>query len=94
VSPLARIVGAGGLAFVLAACAAAANTPEQELAYARWARCGAPYTQLERVDVDGRITFLFSNSATRLDVEQCLADAARAGSALPAPLAVRPVGGP
>jgi hypothetical protein len=93
VSPLPRIVGAGWLAFVLAACAAA-NTPEQELAYARWARCGAPYTQLERVDVDGRITFLFSNSATRLDVEQCLADAARAGSALPEPRAVRPVGGP
>ncbi len=77
----------------LTACATA-NTPSQSLAYDRWARCGAPYTELERVDLDGRITFLASNSADRQAVLQCLADAGQAGPRLPEPVAVRPAGGP
>jgi len=81
------------LALALGACATT-NTPQQDLAYSRWARCAAPYTQLERVDLDGRITFLVSNSATREEVQQCLADAGRAGEPLPEPRVVRPVGGP
>jgi hypothetical protein len=96
IGPVRTIVQVSGsccLALVLGACVTA-NSPQQDLAYERWARCAPPYTQIERVDVDGRITFLFSNSATRQDVEQCLAEAGRAGSALPAPRAVRPVGGP
>lgn len=69
-----------------------ANTPQQELAYERWARCAPPYVQLERVEVDGRITFTASNSATRHQVVQCLA--AATGPALPEPRAVGPPGGP
>src|SRR5437899_11687010 len=44
-----------GFALFLGACAIA-NTPRQDLAYARWAKCNAPYVQLDRVDLDGRIT--------------------------------------
>jgi hypothetical protein len=87
------IVAGGGLALVLGACATA-NTPQQNLAYDRWARCQAPYTQLERVDLDGRITFLSSNSATREAVVRCLVDAGGAGPRLPDPVATRPAGGP
>jgi hypothetical protein len=83
----------GCFALTLAACAIT-NTPQQNLAYDRWARCTAPYTQLERVDLDGRITFLSTNSSTRQAVLQCLADAGQAGPRLPEPVAVRPQGGP
>ena len=77
----------------LGACAIA-NTAQQDLAYARWATCHAPYAQLERVDIDGRITFLASNSATRQSVLDCLAGAAQTGPPLPEPIAIRPSGGP
>ena len=77
----------------LTACATA-NTPQQNLAYDRWAKCSAPYTQLERVDLDGRITFLSSNSADRQSVLECLAQAGDSGQRLPEPVAVRPAGGP
>jgi len=82
------------LALALAACATVANTPQQNLAYERWAKCNAPYAQLERVDLDGRITFLISNSSTRQEVVQCLAAAGQSGPRLPEPIAVRPTGGP
>jgi hypothetical protein len=85
------LLGAGGLA--LAACATA-NTPEEKLALDRWAKCRAAYTQLERLDLDGRITFLASDSSTRQEVLDCLADASRTGPPLPPPVAVRPSGGP
>src|SRR6266581_4711613 len=55
----AAVVGSYGFALFLGACAIA-NTPQQDLAYARWAKCNAPYVSLERVDLDGRITFRFS----------------------------------
>jgi len=87
------IVAAGGLALVLGACAVA-NTPQQNLAYERWARCEAPYTDLQRVDLDGRITFLSDNSSTRDTVLRCLAEAGGAGPRLPEPVATRPTGGP
>jgi len=77
----------------LTACASA-NTPQQNLAYDRWAKCTVPYTQLERVDLDGRITFLSSNSADRQAVIECLAQAGEAGQRLPEPVTVRPAGGP
>src|SRR5713101_8889658 len=48
-----------GFALFLGACAIT-NTPQQDLAYARWAKCNAPYISLEWVDLDGRITFRFS----------------------------------
>jgi hypothetical protein len=87
-----RVAGCG-LALALGACATA-NTPEQNLAYERWAKCAVAYVQLERVGVDGRITFEFSNSSDRLQVVQCLADAGRVGPPLPEPIAVAPRGGP
>jgi hypothetical protein len=79
------------LVLTLAGCATA-NTTQQDLAYARWASCSAPYTQLERVDVDGRITFLSSSSSTRETILRCLAS--QAGPPLPEPVAIRPSGGP
>lgn len=82
----------GGCALVLGACAG--NTPAQDLAYERWARCASPYLQLQHVDVDGRITFQFSSATDRRDVLQCLDEAGRAGPALPAPVGLRPPGGP
>ena len=89
-----EIAGSSCLALALGACTAAANTPQQNLAYERWARCKAAYVQIEHVSLDGRITFQFSNSADRQAVVQCLTEAGRSGSPLPEPVAVRPPGGP
>ena len=83
----------GCLALALGACASA-NTPAQNLAYERWAGCRLPYSQLERIDVDGRITFLATNSSNLQEVSQCLVDAGRTGPRLPQPVGVRPSGGP
>ena len=83
----------GCVALALGACASA-NTPAQNLAYERWARCRVPYSQLERIDVDGRITFLATNSSGLQEVSQCLAEAGQAGPPLPRPVGVRPSGGP
>jgi hypothetical protein len=90
---LQLLIAAGGFATLLGACATA-NTPQQELAYARWAKCNAPYVQLDWVDLDGRITFRYSTEGSRQQVLQCLADAGRAGSQLPEPVGVRPPSGP
>ena len=87
------LLGAGGFAVFLGACATT-NTPQQDLAYARWAQCNAPYVQLEWIDLDGRITFRYSSQGSRQEVLRCLADAGRAGSPLPEPVGVRPPGGP
>jgi hypothetical protein len=90
----ATLALAGSWGLALGACAVIANTPQQDLAYERWGRCATAYVQLERVTGDGRITFQFSNSSDRQQVGQCLAEAGRAGSPLPEPVAVRPPGGP
>ena len=82
-----------GLALALAACATA-NTAQQNLAYDRWAKCRSPYTQLQQIGLDGQIGFMFSNSADRDDVLQCLGEANRTGPPLPAPRTSRPPGGP
>jgi len=82
-----------GLALLLAACAIA-NTPQQELAYARWAECNSPAGRLVRIDLDGRITFKYSSAGGRQEVLQCLAEAGRAGPPLPEPIAVGLGGGP
>ena len=85
--------GLVALCLTLGACAVA-NTPQQNLAYERWARCNSPYVQLERVEMDGAIVFMFSDASRRQEVLQCLAEAGRTGPALPAPRAIRPPGGP
>jgi hypothetical protein len=41
-----------------------ANTPQQNLAYARWAKCSSTGT-LERVDLDGRIIFRYTTAGDR-----------------------------
>jgi len=82
------------LALGLGACAALANTPEQNLAYERWAQCPHPFVTLEWVSVDGQIGFLYTNPADRREVVQCLSDAGRAGPSLPPPVGFRPPGGP
>ena len=81
-----------GLGLALGACATA-NTPQQALAYERWAKCMSPYTQMEGVGVDGRITFQATSGSAQQEVVQCLADAGRNGPSLPEPRVVRPVGG-
>ena len=87
------IVGTCCLAAALGACATA-NTPQQNLAYERWSKCAVAYVQLERIGLDGRITFQFSNAVDRNAVVQCLAEVGRTGSPLPAPVSVLPPGGP
>lgn len=77
------------LVLLVGACAIA-NTPQQDLAYARWAKCNAPYVQLEHVDLDGRITFKTSNEGSRQETLRCLAEAGRTGAPLPEPVVVRP----
>jgi len=88
----AAVVGSCGALF-LGACAIA-NTPQQDLAYARWAKCNAPYVQLDRVDLDGRIMFRFSNKGGEQAVLQCLAEAGRTGPPLPEAVGVPPPSGP
>ena len=96
---VSRFVRAGpgalvwGLALFLAACAIA-NTPQQELAYARWDQCRSLNGELVRIDLDGRITFRSSTAGGRQEVLQCLADAGRSGPPLPQPAAVGFPGGP
>jgi hypothetical protein len=86
-------LGSWGCAFFLAACGIA-NTPQQDLAYARWAKCNSPSGTLERVDLDGRITFRYTTASDRQEIVQCLAEAGRTGLPLHEPVGVRPLGGP
>lgn len=81
------------LALALGGCSALANTPEQNLAYERWAQCTHPSVTLRWVSVDGQIGFLYTNPADGRDVVQCLNDAGRTGPPLPPPVGVTPRGG-
>jgi hypothetical protein len=87
------IVGPCCLGLGLSACAIG-NTPAQNLAYERWAKCNSPYVQLERVSVDGQIAFMFSNPVSRQEVRRCLVEAGRGGVPLPEPVGLAPRGGP
>ena len=81
------------LVFALGACATLANTPQQDLAYGRWAQCSRPFVTLMSVSVDGQIGFLYTNPTDQRDVVDCLRDAGRTGPPLPPPVGVRPPGG-
>jgi len=70
-----------------------ANTPQQDLAYARWAKCNSTSATLERVDLDGRITFRYTTPGDREEIVQCFTEAGRTGQPLPEPVGLRPVGG-
>jgi hypothetical protein len=85
----ATVVGSCAFALFLGACAIA-NTPQQDLAYARWAKCNSPYVQLQQIDLDGRITFRSATAGSGQEVLQCLADVGRTGPPLPEPVGVRP----
>ena len=89
----AAVAGSCGFALFLGACAIT-NTPQQDLAYSRWAKCSAPYVSLERVDLDGRITFRISNEGSRQETLKCLGEAGRTGPPLPEPVGVWPPSGP
>jgi hypothetical protein len=82
------------LALAVGACATLANTPEQNLAYERWAQCSGPSVTLDWVSVDGQIRFLYTTPVDQRDVVQCLSDAGRTGLPLPPPLGAGPRGGP
>ena len=79
-------------AFFLGACAIA-NTPQQDLAYARWAKCNSTSATLDRVSLDGGITFRYTGPGDREAIVQCFAEAGRTGQPLPEPVGYRPVGG-
>jgi hypothetical protein len=91
-SPI-RVAACVGLVVAVGACATA-NTPQQDLAYERWAKCGTGFVQLDRVDLDGRILFTYTDSSGRQTVLGCLAEAGRTGPPLPEPRGNRPPGGP
>ena len=83
-----------GLALAVGACATLANTPEQTLAYERWAHCSGPTVTLESISVDGQIRFFYTNPVDRRDVPQCVSEAGRTGPALPPAVGIGPRGGP
>jgi len=89
---LQRVRAVFAVALFLAACAIA-NTPQQDLAYARWAKCNSTSATLERVDLDGRITFRYTTPGDREEIVQCFTEAGRTGQPLPEPVGLRPVGG-
>ena len=75
-------------------CASLANTPEQDVALSRWRDCRTNGTELNRVLLDGRISFWYEGGGLRLDTLDCLSRAAKAGPVLPEPIAEpRPRGG-
>ena len=79
-------------ALFLGACVIA-NTPQQELAYERWAKCNSTSATLDRVRLDGGITFRYTGPGDREAIVQCFAEAGRTGQPLPEPVGYRPVGG-
>ena len=76
-----------GLTLAVAGCANLKNTPEQDLAYARWAACEPPggLIDIDRVEPSGRIWFTYYNETERLKVVECLS---KASPSLPSPVAI------
>jgi hypothetical protein len=72
------------------------NTPEQELALGRWDGCESQVegVQLNRVALDGRISFWFDGPGSQQSMLTCLRLASKGGPSLPEPIAdPRPGGG-
>jgi hypothetical protein len=78
------------VAMAMSACASVRNTPEQDLAYARWAACAGSSTllQMDRVEPSGRIWFSYFLETERQTVVTCLLKAEQGGPNLPPPVAV------
>jgi hypothetical protein len=89
---LAVSLAAPLIAHVLGACTIA-NTPLQDLAYARWAKCNSTSATLDRVDLDGRITFRYTTAGEREEIVRCFTEAGLGGQPLPEPVGRRPLGG-
>lgn len=70
-------------------CASLGNTPEQELAWSRWTVCQSRVagTELNGVQVDGRISFSYDTGGDRQGALDCLRQVAKEGPVLPEPLA-------
>ena len=70
-------------------CASLGNTPEQELAWSRWGACHsrASGTELNTVQVDGRISFWYDTGGDRQGALDCLRQVAKDGPVLPEPFA-------
>jgi hypothetical protein len=84
-----------GLVALAAAGAPVRNTPAQDLAWERWARCrpAASFGDVLGIDTDGRIRFQVVSGYDRDRLLACLAAEQAAGPPLPAPVPViRPVG--
>ena len=91
---VAAALAAAAIAGIVAGCEYFRDSPEQALAKGRWKECAAELrdVKLDRVDVDGRIRFTYVAGNERDRVLGCLSAAARAGTALPEPIA-SPVAG-
>src|SRR5262245_52303766 len=74
------------VAIAVSACAGLGkDTPEQEVAYARWKECAGRSTllSLDRVEPNGRIMFSYYLESDRQTMMACLAKADQAGPRLP-----------
>ena len=73
------------ISLLLAGCASFQNTPAQDLAWSRWTACRAQVTDTEvnRVQLDGRISFWYSGPGQRQSMLECLRQAAKDGPSLP-----------
>ncbi len=76
------------VAIGVSACAGARNTPEQDLADARWRACAAPsdLVQIDRVEANGRIWFSYFLESDRQAMVTCLSKTAPGGPSLPEPV--------
>jgi len=79
---------------VTAGCAALANTPAQDLAWSRWTICRARAsgTDIKTVQLDGRISFVYSGAGDNQAMLACLRQAAKDGPALPEPVSEARIG--
>ncbi len=92
-TPLPATVALG---FLMAACASVHNTPEQDLAWNRWAVCRSQISgaDVRLVQLDGRISFWCDGIGDCFAMRDCLRQAGKDGPMLPEPLFdVRPKGG-
>jgi hypothetical protein len=80
---------------VIAGCAAFANTPAQDLALSRWTICRAraTSTEIKSVQLDGRISFVYSEPGDNQNMLACLRQAGKDGPALPEPVSEGRAGG-
>ncbi|HZP38258.1 MAG TPA: hypothetical protein VFE48_17365 [Methylomirabilota bacterium] len=91
---LGALLAGALIAGIVAGCEYFRDSPEQELARARWKECAGDLrdVKIDRVDTDGRIRFTYVAANERDRVLACLRAAGDAGRPLPEPVA-SPVAG-